>query len=151
MKLLSLLLLVLCLSHSPTEDIPHHIYTLPIKVQGCDINIKAENSSRRKISILFAESEVRTRTGTWTNIYYGAQNQSRCDRKNLSLASGNGSDTNSCEMDLGCNFQRRFRFKLKSVFEGKTSYQTMYAPSANTFFDKGEVKVDLQDIGRYFR
>lgn len=131
---------------SPTETID-----IPLQVMGCDVSIKAENKSLKKITILFAESDVKTRTGTWSNIYYGAQNKSRCDKKNLVVASKSKTLSNTCEMDLGCNFARRYRFKLKSVYEGKTNYYTVYYPSSTTYAEKGTAVIKLGNIGRHFR
>lgn len=133
-------------AEGPTERMEE---VLPIP--GCDITIKAENKSLKKITIQFAESDVKTKTGTWSNIYYGAQNRSRCDKKNLVVNAKSSTMTNSCEMDLGCNFQRRYRFKLKSVFEGKTSYYTVYFPSSTSYCEKGKTVINLGNIGRHFR
>lgn len=124
---------------------------MPLEIMGCDVTIKAENKSLKKITILFAESDVKTKTGTWSNIYYGAQNKTRCDKKNLVVASKSKTLSNTCEMDLGCNFARRYRFKLKSVYEGKTNYFTVYYPSSTTYAEKGKAVVNLGNIGRHFR
>lgn len=136
---------------APEQDPPSEVIDMPLEILGCDVSIKAENKSLKKITILFAESDVKTKTGTWSNIYYGAQNRSRCNKKNLVVDAKSSTKTNSCEMDLGCNFQRRYRFKLKSVYEGKTSYYTVYFPSSTGYADKGKTTINLGNIGRHFR
>ncbi|MEM7375054.1 MAG: hypothetical protein AAF587_41050 [Bacteroidota bacterium] len=132
-------------------DVPTELIEETLPIPGCDITIKAENKSLKKITIQFADSDVKTKTGTWSNIYYGAQNRSRCNKKNLVVNAKSSTLTNSCEMDLGCNFQRRYRFKLKSVFEGKTSYYTVYFPSSTSYCEKGKTVINLGNIGRHFR
>ena len=80
---------------------------------------------------------IKTKSGTWSNIYFCAQNKSRCDKKTLVLNPKSNTLTNVCEADLGCNFQRRYRFKLKCDDNGKISYATVYSPSSTDYHDKG--------------
>ncbi|MEZ4826533.1 MAG: hypothetical protein R3C61_09595 [Bacteroidia bacterium] len=124
---------------------------VPVGILGCDITIKAENKSLKKITIQFAESDVKTKTGTWANIYYGNFNNTRCDKANLILEAKSSNESNRCELDMGCNFDRRYRFKLKSVFEGETSYATVYYPSADGYVESGTTVIDLGNIGRHFK
>ncbi|MEZ4774372.1 MAG: hypothetical protein R3D00_14400 [Bacteroidia bacterium] len=124
---------------------------VPVGILGCDITVKAENKSLKKITIQFSESDVRTQTGSWSNIYFGTFNNTRCDKANLILESKSGNESNRCELDMGCNFERRYRFKLKCVYEGETSYATVYYPSSTDYADKGATVIDLGNIGRHFK
>ncbi|MDX2246957.1 MAG: hypothetical protein SF052_09295 [Bacteroidia bacterium] len=124
---------------------------IPVGILGCDITIKAENKSLKKITIQFEESDVKTQTGTWSNIYFGTFNNERCDKANLILESKSGIESNRCELDMGCNFERRYRFKLKSVYEGETSYATVYFPSSTGYANEGTTVIDLGNIGRHFK
>lgn len=121
-----------------------------IGILGCDVTIKAENKSNKTITILFEESDVKTKTGTWSNIYFGNFNKSRCDKATVKLNAKSATKSNVCEMDMGCNFERRYRFKLKCNDNGKISYFTRYYPSSTSYADKGKSVIDLGNVGKHF-
>ena len=109
--------------------------TLPTSL-GCKINIKAENKSTKTITVL--NQEVKVQLGFYKQ-FYG---------KNLVYRSKSGVLARTHQLDLACNINRRYRFKVKAVHNGKTSVKTIYYPGPNKFTKK--VNIDLGNLGRYF-
>ncbi|MGH8503233.1 MAG: hypothetical protein ACREVE_12335 [Gammaproteobacteria bacterium] len=114
---------------------------------GCGITIKAENKSLKEIHIQLPYSEVRTRVGTWAGLMFG---QRGCqgvgdDYERWIFKPKTGYQSITCELDFGCNADRRYRFRL--FYSGNAIYE--YYPSDDEFTER--TTIDLGNIGRHFK
>lgn len=116
---------------------------------GCQVSIKAQNTSGKQISILLDESQVRLKTGTWSNLYFSGGNK-QCTAKMIRLAAHAAYESQGCELDFDCDWPRRYRFRLQCVHEtGAQAQLTVYYPSETAFTEVPSI--DLGDVGRHFR
>jgi hypothetical protein len=119
-----------------------------VGAQGCDITIKAENKSNRDLYILLEQSEVRTKqvvAGPWSTL------DTKCPKDQMHLEAKASVETTTCQMDLICDLQRQYKFKIVEKSNGKViNTAWVYYPSDDGWAASGTRTVDLGNIGRHF-
>jgi hypothetical protein len=119
------------------------------KANGCDITIKARNESNRDLFIRLEESSVRTKqlvAGPWSTL------DTKCPRDEMHLQPQADVESVVCEMDMTCNFQRQYKFKIIEKDNGRViNTQWVYIPAnGNDWAESGKRTIDLGNIGRHF-
>lgn len=110
---------------------------------GCRHTIKVHNSGSRTVSILWADSHVRTRLGWWKQIYGGGYGlfYQYPDPAEYPVRSCH-SDSWIYTTSFGCNANRKWRFHLR---RSDGHEYMLYIPSSGF---TTSTTVDLGDVGR---
>ncbi|MEM1056234.1 MAG: hypothetical protein AAGI52_11955 [Bacteroidota bacterium] len=112
---------------------------------GCTVSIRATNTGSRDIEVDLTNSKVRTRTGTWKRIdKVAGAIRGACTDDEITVENDGDTYSESCNLDLGCNTRRRYKF----VVERRGSRETVYYPSARDW--TRDVRIDLGNLNRHF-
>ncbi|HIG76289.1 MAG TPA: hypothetical protein EYQ24_17440 [Bacteroidetes bacterium] len=112
---------------------------------GCTVTIRARNSGSRDIEIDLTDSKVKVRNGLWKRIdKAGGAVRGACSDDEVSVDHDGETYGETCNLDLGCNTRRRYKFEIKRG--GNTHIQ--YYPSANGWTRR--TTIDLGDVSRHF-
>ena len=132
--------------HPATEKEPFSFITSFMEKPGCSITLQATNKSRKKITLLIDQSEVRAQAISWSNLH----THNACKQRSIVLE-GNGSQkSHTCELKMECQAKRQYKFRLKAEYQGQTIYKYIHFPSASTYLAGGVKSIDLGDLGRHF-
>lgn len=102
---------------------------------GCDITIRAHNNGSANVTIDLEDSEVKVKNGVWSKLNQGG---------NWIVNTGGTHESKVVSLDLGCNFQRQYKFLMRSG--GDSKY--IYFPGAGDFTTS--VSLGLANVGRHF-
>jgi hypothetical protein len=102
---------------------------------GCDITVRAHNKGSTGITIDLEDSEVKVRNGFWSKLNQGGT---------WVVNAGGEHESKVVSLDLGCNFDRQYKFLMRSG--GDQKY--IYFPGAETF--TRSVSLGLANVGRHF-
>jgi hypothetical protein len=102
---------------------------------GCDITIRAHNNANAGVTIDLEDSEVKVRNGFWKKLNQGG---------NWVVNTGGNHESKVVSLDLGCNFDRQYKFLMRSG--GDSKY--IYFPGSNDFTQS--VSLGLANVGRHF-
>lgn len=109
--------------------------TLTPTAYGCDITVRAHNKSTKNVAIDLEDSEVKVKNGLWSKLNQGG---------NWVINTGGEHESKTVTLDLGCSFNRQYKFLMRSG--GNEKY--IYFPDPNTFTTS--VSLGLADVGRHF-
>jgi hypothetical protein len=109
--------------------------TLTPTPYGCDITVRAHNNYSSSVTIDLEDSEVKVKNGFWSKLNQGG---------NWVVNSGGNHESKTVSLDLGCSFQRQYKFLMRQG--GDSKY--IYFPDANSFTTS--VSLGLANIGRHF-
>jgi hypothetical protein len=104
---------------------------------GCRVSLQGQNGGAVPIRIEWSGSQVRIRTGTWALIALVGQQSTQYVEPGQAFS-------RIFELDLGCNHDRRYRFRLRKG----TSEDMHYHPSADAF--TSSVVINLGNLNRFF-
>lgn len=107
----------------------------PPPTYGCDITIRAHNNGSANVTIDLEDSEVKVKNGVWSKLNQGG---------NWIVNTGGTHESKVVSLDLGCNFQRQYKFLMRSG--GNSKY--IYFPGADDFTTS--VSLGLANVGRHF-
>ena len=109
--------------------------TLTPTAAGCDITVRAHNKGNANVTIDLEDSEVKIKNGLWSKLNQGG---------NWVVNTGGEHESKVVSLDLGCNFDRQYKFLLRSGGDDKY----IHFPDASSF--TRSVSLGLADVGRHF-
>jgi hypothetical protein len=109
--------------------------TLTPTAAGCDITVRAHNNGSANVTIDLEDSEVKVRYGSWSKLNQGGT---------WVVNTGGEHESKVVSLDLGCNFNRQYKFLMRSGGDDKY----IHFPSADGFTESQSL--GLADIGRHF-
>ena len=105
------------------------IATVQPALAGCNVNVTFVNKDSKKATVHLADSKVKVKNGTYKKL--GTTNVS---------VSANDDRQRSFALDLGCSFQRRYKFYVTESGEGS---RTIYKPNPNGFTTNTNLTVNI--------
>ena len=102
---------------------------------GCDITIRAHNKGTSNVTIDLEDSEVKVKNGLWSKLNQGGT---------WIVNTGGEHESKVVSLDLGCNFERQYKFLMRSG--GNEKYIHFPDPSSFT----SSVSLGLANVGRHF-
>jgi hypothetical protein len=109
--------------------------TLEPTAYGCDITVRAHNKGSASVTIDLEDSEVKVKNGFWAKFNQGGT---------WVVNPGGEHESKVVTLDLGCSFQRQYKFLMRSG--GDEKY--IYFPGADDFTTS--VSLGLANVGRHF-
>ena len=109
--------------------------TLTPTATGCDITVRAHNNGSANVTIDLEDSEVKVRYGSWSKLNEGGT---------WVVNTGGEHESKVVSLDLGCNFDRQYKFLLRSGGDDKY----IHFPGASSFTESQSL--GLADVGRHF-
>jgi hypothetical protein len=109
--------------------------TMTPTAAGCDITVRAHNKSGANVTIDLEDSEVKVRNGFWSKFNQGGT---------WVVNTGGAHESKVVSLDLGCSFDRQYKFLMRSG--GDEKY--IYFPGASDFTES--VSLGLANVGRHF-
>ncbi len=119
---------------TPRQDEPA-VITLTPTAAGCDITVRAHNNGSANVTIDLEDSEVKVRNGLWKKFNQGG---------NWVVNTGGEHESKVVSLDLGCSFDRQYKFLMRSGGDDKY----IYFPGASDFTES--VSLGLANVGRHF-
>jgi len=120
-------------ARSEAGDLP--VITMAPTAAGCDITVRAHNRSSVSVTIDLEDSEVKVRNGFWSRLNQGG---------NWIVNTGGDHESKVVSLDLGCSFDRQYKFLMRSG--GDEKY--IYFPDNDEF--TRSVSLGLANVGRHF-
>lgn len=120
------------------------VLSAPTADGGCRHTIKVRNTGSRTVRINWYDSKVRTRLGTWKQLYGGGYGvfYRAPDPSDFPVRPGTEHSW-IYTTDFGCNAKRRWRFRLTRS-DGREDM--LYIPSSSSFTTSQTI--NLGDLGR---
>jgi hypothetical protein len=145
------------------------------EVSGCGITLRARYDTRLsrpvaggpdgyvemplgRLFLDLTESKVRIRNGTWASLAPRCSNQQRYMWHVLWSGFGAPDFRQTCNLDFGCNYRRRYRFLICAPLEPSEGWDSCtaagsvgywkYYPSADGWTE--ETEINLGDLGQFF-
>lgn len=111
------------------------VITMTPTAAGCDITVRAHNNASASVTIDLEDSEVKVKNGFWSKFNQGG---------NWVVNPGGAHESKTVSLDLGCSFDRQYKFLMRSG--GNDKY--IYFPDGNSFTESKSL--GLADVGRHF-
>jgi hypothetical protein len=102
---------------------------------GCDITVRAHNKGGANVTIDLEDSEAKVKNGLWKKFNQGG---------NWIINTGGEHESKVVSLDLGCDFQRQYKFLMRSGGDDKY----IYFPGEDDFTQS--VSLGLANVGRHF-
>lgn len=109
--------------------------TMTPAAAGCDITIRAHNKGNASVTIDLEDSEAKVRNGLWSKLNQGG---------NWVVNTGGEHESTVVSLDLGCSFDRQYKFLMRSG--GDEKY--IYFPGVDDFTESRSL--GLANVGRHF-
>ena len=109
--------------------------TITVARAGCDITIQAHNNDNSSVTIDLEGSEVKVKNGLWSKLKQGGT---------WVVNSGGAHESKVVSLDLGCDFDRQYKFLMRSGSNEKY----IYHPDGNSFTQSKTLI--LGDVGTHF-
>jgi hypothetical protein len=103
--------------------------TVQPALAGCNVNVTFVNKDNKKATIHLADSKVKVKNGVYKKL----------GTTNLSV-NANDDKQRSFQLDLGCSFQRRYKFYVTESGEGS---KTIYKPNSTGFTTNTNLTVNI--------
>ncbi|MGE0439034.1 MAG: hypothetical protein AB7L66_16145 [Gemmatimonadales bacterium] len=117
------------------EPTAEALITLTPTARGCDITVRAHNKGSANVTIDLEDSEVKVKNGLWSKFNQGG---------NWVVNTGGDHESTVIALDLGCSFERQYKFLMRSG--GNEKY--IYFPDPGQFTTS--VSLGLANVGRHF-
>lgn len=108
--------------------------------RGCSITIRMENRSNYDVLVSIDDSKVKIKNGFWSKIFPSWSDNYYVRAKNSSAETTN--------LDLGCNYDRQYKFQFWQTKNSVTNNVYHYYPSQTTF--TRSTNINLGNVGRFF-
>jgi len=113
--------------------------------QGCTVSVRATNRGNRDIEIRLTRSKVKVRGGRWKRIDRAAGVVGgACTDDEITVENDRETYSESCNLDMGCNSRRRYKFEIKRG--GNTHIE--YFPSQQGW--TRSTTINLGNLNRHF-
>jgi hypothetical protein len=109
--------------------------TLTPTALGCDITVRAHNKGSANVTIDLEDSESKVKNGFWKKFNQGGT---------WTVNTGGEHESKVVSLDLGCDFQRQYKFLMRSGGDDKY----IYFPGEDDFTES--VSLGLANVGRHF-